>query len=87
MEVLGFTAILMLAYQAVWDVSLLDDPVSQHHQMMNGLTDHVVLSQGSTSVALEKVIGIVRGDKGGHRASMGQALSPTSLAIEPGLQA
>lgn len=55
MEVLGFTAVLMLAYQAVWDVSLLDDPVSQHLEMMKGLTDHVVLSQGSPSVVLEKV--------------------------------
>lgn len=55
LEVLGFAAILMLAYQAVWDVSPLADPVSQHLEMMKSLTDHVVLSQGSTSVALEKV--------------------------------
>lgn len=34
---------------------VLDDPVSQPLEMMNGLTDHVVLSQGSTRVGLEKV--------------------------------
>ena len=37
LEVFGFTAILVLAYQAVWDVSLLDDPASQPLKMMKGL--------------------------------------------------
>ena len=85
MEVLGFSAMLMLAYQAVWDVSLLDDPVSQPLEIMKERTDHVVLSQGSTRVGLEKVH--MRGNEGDHRASVCQAPSPTSLAIAPGLQA
>lgn len=85
LEVLGFSAMLMLAYQAVWDVSLLDDPESQLLKMMKEHTDHVVLSQGSARVGLEKVH--MRGNKGGHRASVCQVPSPTPLAIAPGLQA
>ena len=80
MEVLGFSAMLMLAYQAVWDVSLLDDPVSQPLEIMKERTDHVVLSQGSTRVGLEKVH--MRGNEGDHRASVCQAPSPTCSLLK-----